>query len=108
MLQANEIEQRFTHIRQTIGEAEQACKKASDVPSELRDVINRLVRETEQASAVIESNDQSRIIACVDALEDLGDEAKRVSRSEAHMNAQLEAAVTRVHAALSDLKHKLH
>ena len=38
----------------------------------------------------------------------MGDEAKRISRSAAHMPAHLEAVVTRVHAELSDFKHKLH
>jgi len=57
---------------------------------------------------VMQSNDQQRIIQCVDSLEDLGDEAKRVSRSMPKMPADVEAAVTRVHAELSDFKHKLH
>ena len=28
MLQANEIQQRYSHLQQTIGEAEQACKSS--------------------------------------------------------------------------------
>jgi hypothetical protein len=56
----------------------------------------------------MQSNDQSRIIETVDKLEDLGDEVKRVSRSAPQMPAQLEAVCTRVHAELSDFKHKLH
>jgi hypothetical protein len=38
----------------------------------------------------------------------MGDEAKRISRSLPQMPAHVEAAVSRVHAELSDLKHKLH
>ena len=45
MLQANEIQQRFTHIRQTIDEAEQACRQSQDAPNEIRDCIERLSRE---------------------------------------------------------------
>jgi pyrroline-5-carboxylate reductase len=108
MLQANEIQQRFTHIQQTIGEAEQACQKSQDTPTEIRDVIQKISREVQQAQSVIQSNDQQRIIQTVDSLEDLGDEAKRVSRSMPKMPADVEAAVTRVHAELSDFKHKLH
>jgi pyrroline-5-carboxylate reductase len=108
MLQANEIQQRFTHIQQTIGEAEQACQKSQDTPTEIRDVIQKISREVQQAQSVIQSNDQQRIIQTVDSLEDLGDEAKRVSRSMPKMPAEVEAAVTRVHAELSDFKHKLH
>jgi len=108
MLQASEIQQRFTHIQQTIGEAEQACKQSQDTPNEIRDCIEKLSRETRQAEQVMRSNDQQRVIDCVDRLEDMGDEAKRISRSLPQMPAHLEAAVTRVHAELSDLKHKLH
>ncbi|MDN4053181.1 hypothetical protein QPK32_08825 [Massilia sp. YIM B02763] len=105
MLQANEIQQRFTHIQQTIGEAQQAL---GDAPDEIRDCIEKLSREAQQAQDVMQSNDQQRVIECVDRLEDMGDEAKRISRSLPQMPAHLEAAVTRVHAELSDLKHKLH
>ena len=105
MLQANEIQQRFTHIQQTIGEAQKAL---GDAPTEIRDCIEKLQRESKQAESVIRSNDQQRVIECVDRLEDMGDEAKRISRSLPQMPAHLEAAVTRVHAELSDLKHKLH
>lgn len=105
MLQANEIQQRFTHIQQTIGEAEQAL---GDAPNEIRDCIEKLSREAKQAQSVIKSADQQRVVECVDRLEDMGDEAKRISRSLPQMPAHLEAAVTRVHAELSDLKHKLH
>jgi hypothetical protein len=56
----------------------------------------------------MQSNDQQRITECVDNLEAMGDEVKRVSRSSDHMPAHLEAVVTRVHSELSDFKHKLH
>jgi ABC-type transporter Mla subunit MlaD len=108
MLQANEIQQRFTHIQQTVGEAEQACQKSQDTPTEIRDAIQKISRELQQAKGVMQSNDQQRIIQTVDSLEDLGDEAKRISRSLAKMPADIEQAVTRVHAELSDFKHKLH
>jgi methyl-accepting chemotaxis protein len=108
MLQANEIQQRFTHIQQTVGEAEQACQKSQDTPTEIRDCIQKISRELKQAQNVMQSSDQQRIIQTVDSLEDMGDEAKRISRSMAKMPADVEAAVTRVHAELSDFKHKLH
>jgi chromosome segregation ATPase len=108
MLQANEIQQRFTHIQQTIGEAEQACQSSQDAPNEIRDCIKKLSQEARQAQSVMQSNDQQRVIECVDRLEDMGDEAKRISRSLPQMPAHVEAAVSRVHAELSDLKHKLH
>jgi hypothetical protein len=38
----------------------------------------------------------------------MGDEAKRISRSASVMSPQVETAVTKVHAELSNLKHQLH
>jgi DNA repair ATPase RecN len=108
MLQTAEIQQRFTHLKQTIGEAEQACRASPDTPTELRDCIEKLSREYKQAQPVVQSNDQNRITECVDSLEAMGDEIKRVSRSLSHTPAHLEAVVTRVHAELSEFKHKLH
>lgn len=108
MLQANEIQQRISHIQQTIGQAEQACMSAADTSPELKACIQKLAQEVKQADAVIKSNDQSRIMQCVDSWEDMGDDAKRLSRSDAHISAQVESAVTKVHAELSDLKHKMH
>lgn len=106
MLQANEIQQRFTQIQQSIKEAEQACQQ--DAPNEIRDVIQKLSRESQQAQTVVQGSDQQKVVQCIDDLESIGDEAKRVSRSLPTMPAHLEAAVTRVHAELSDLKHQLH
>jgi transcriptional regulator with AAA-type ATPase domain len=108
MLQANEIQQRMSHIQQTIGQAEQACMSSADASPELKECIQKISDEVKKADAVIKSNDEQRIIACVDSLEDMGDDAKRLSRSDAHISPQLETAVTRVHAELSELKHKLH
>ncbi len=108
MLQANEIQQRISHIQQTIGQAEQACMSSADTSPELKACIQKMAKEAKQADAVIKSNDEARIIECVDSLEDMGDDAKRLSRSDARISPQVETAVTRVHAELSELKHKLH
>lgn len=107
MLQANEIQQRFNHIQQTIKEAEQACR-SGDAPDELKDCIQKMARESQQASQVMQSQDQQRMVECVDNLESMGDEAKRISRSASTMSPQLETAVTKVHSELSNLKHQLH
>lgn len=108
MLQASEIAKRFQHLQTTIDEAQRACQAAQDAPQEIRTVIDRLSQEYRQAQPVIASNDQNRIAAAVDKLEDMGDEAKRLSRSNAQVSPQIEAAVKRVHDELSDFKHKLH
>jgi uncharacterized protein YoxC len=108
MLQQSEIQQRFSHLQQTIDEAQQACRSTQDTPNEVRDCIEKLARESSQAQKVMQSNDQQRITECVDNLEAMGDEVKRLSRSSARMPAHLESVVTKVHSELSDFKHKLH
>ena len=81
---------------------------ATDTSPELKACIQKMVEEAKQVETVIASNDQARIVECVDGLEGMGDEARRISRSDAHMSPQLETAITRVHSELSELKHKLH
>ena len=108
MLQQAEIQQRFSHLQQTIGEAEKVCRDMTDTPSDVKNCIEKLARESRQAQQVIQSNDTARITECVDSLEAMGDEVKRVSRSSPKMPAHLEAVVTRVHAELSEFKHKMH
>lgn len=108
MMQANEIQQRFTSIQQAIGMAAQTCQSETGAPSELKDCIQRLDRDASSATQVLQSSDESRIRQCVEELEQLGDEAKRVVRSDAQIPAKLREAVMRVHDELSDLKHQLH
>jgi DNA repair exonuclease SbcCD ATPase subunit len=108
MLQQSEIQQRFSHLQQTINEAQKECRTSSDTPNEIRDCIEKLARESQQAQGVIQSSDQQRITECVDNMEAMGDEAKRLTRTSSHMPAHLEAMVTRVHSELSDFKHHLH
>jgi chromosome segregation ATPase len=106
MLQANEIAKRFQHLQTTIDDAQRACQ--SDAPQEIRSAIDRLSQEYRQAQPVMASNDQARIATTIDRLEDMGDEAKRLSRASPQIPPQVEAAVKRVHDELSDFKHKLH
>lgn len=107
MMQANEIQQRFTSIQQAIGMAAQTCQSES-APAELKECIQRLDRDVNMATEVMQSSDESRIRQTVEDLENLGDEAKRVCRTDAQITPQLKEAVMRVHDELSDLKHQLH
>ena len=108
MLQSSEIQKRFSSIQQAIGQASQSLQSETSVPMELKECIQRLDRETNAAQQVMQSQDESRIRQCVDDLESIGDEAKRVCRSQGAVNPQVAAVVTRVHDELSDLKHQLH
>jgi len=107
MLQAAEIQQRFSQIQQTINQAEEVTRNDRDAPEEIRDCIQKIAHEMPQAQRVMQSNDQSDIIACIDRLEEMGDEAKRMCRTS-QPSPQVTSVVTRVHDVLSDLKHQLH
>jgi hypothetical protein len=108
MLQANEIQQRFTSIQQAIGRAAQTVMHEISAPPQLKDCIQKLDRQSSLAKEVIQSNDESRIRKAVEDLEILGDEAKRVCRTDAQVTPRLSEAVKKVHDELSDLKHQLH
>lgn len=108
MLQAKEIQQRINSVEQAIGRAAQACSAERDVPSELRDCIQKLDRQSDLAKEVIETRDEMQIRKFVDDLEMLGDRAKQVCGSGAKLTPQLKNAVMRVHDELSSLKHQLH
>ena len=108
MLQANEIEQRFNRVEQAIGQAAQTCQANSTVSRAVKDCIQKLDRQTGLAKTVLQSHDESRIRACVDELEMLGDEARRACRNDGQATPKLKEAVTKVHDELSDLKHQLH
>ncbi len=107
MLQTAEIQQRFMNVQQVVNQAEQVCQSDQSVPSEIRDCIHKIAEEAGRAQSVMQSNDQSSMIQCIDDLEAMGDEAKRVCTST-KPSPQVQSVVVRVHDELSNLKHQLH
>lgn len=107
MLQPAEIQQRFSQIQQTVNQAEEVTRNDQGAPAEIRDCIQKIAHEMPNAERVMRSNDQSRIVECIDRLEEMGDDVKRMVRSS-QPSPQVASAVTRVHDVLSDLKHQLH
>ena len=107
MLQAAEIQKRFSQIQQTINQAEEVTRNDQGAPDDIRDCIQKIAHEMPAAERVMRSNDQTRMIECIDRLEEMGDDAKRMVRSS-QPSPQVASVVTRVHDVLSDLKHQLH
>ena len=107
MLQPSQIQQRFKQVQQVVNQAEEVCRNDQSVPSEIRDCIQKLAQETDRAQSVMQSNDQSDMVQCIDDLEAIGDEAKRVCTST-RPSPQVQSVVVRVHDELSNLKHQLH
>ncbi|MGZ5885251.1 MAG: hypothetical protein ACXWJE_12895 [Burkholderiaceae bacterium] len=108
MLQANEIQQRFRNIQQSIQQASQACQSSANVPSDLKDSIQQLDSQSNKAQQVLQSQDQQQIIQCIDNLEQLGDRARDACQQSQNVDGQLKQAVMQAHDELSDLKRQLH
>jgi exonuclease V gamma subunit len=108
MLQASEIQKRFTHLEQTIEKASQACHADATLPKELMDCVDQLDKKTEGAKKIMESKDENRMRQWVDDLEQVGDRAEQACQRATNVDAKVKSAVTSVHAELSDLKKQLH
>jgi hypothetical protein len=108
MISASEIEQRFSRIEQSIGQAAQTCQSEPATPQPLKQCIDKLDQRSSMARDDITSNDPQRVRQAVDDLEMLGDEAKRVCREQSQVPPALANAVIDVHDQLSNLKHQLH
>jgi hypothetical protein len=108
MLQANEIQQRFSTIQQCIQQASQACQSSSNVPEDLKQAIQQLDSESNSAQQTLQSQDEQQIMQCVDNLEQLGDRARDACQQSQNVDGQLKQAVMQAHDELSDLKRQLH
>lgn len=108
MMRANEIQQRFSQVEQSIHHAAECCQSASNVPMDLKDSIQQLDQRASQARNMIQSQDDSQVQRCIDELEQLGDRAKDACEHSGNVDGELRSAVMQAHRELSDLKHQIH
>ncbi|MCY0854852.1 MULTISPECIES: hypothetical protein [unclassified Cupriavidus] len=108
MLQASEIQRRFTHLQQTISEASRTCHADTAIPTDLMNWVDELDKECQSAKKVMSSKDEDRIRQCVDDLERIGDRAERACQQAGGLDARIKDAVSSMHSELSDLKRQLH
>lgn len=108
MMQANELQRRFSQVEQSIHHAAECCQSASNVPMDLKDSIQQLDQRTSQAKSMIQSQDDSQVQRCIDELEQLGDRAKDACEHSGNVDGELRSAVMQAHRELSDLKHQIH
>ena len=108
MMQANEIRQQFSGIGETIHQAADACARADGVPMDLKDCVQQMDQRTDQIMQEMQSADQSRMVECIDEMEQMGDQAKAACERAGQVNDELREAVMQAHQQLSDLKHQLH
>lgn len=109
-MQANQVKEQFPRIERSIDQASQLCQTANQVPDKLRNCIDQLDKESEQAKQMLaqETND-SKIIECIDRLEKLGDQAMEACKQAGNsVDKDVQNAVKQAHDELSNLKHQLH
>ncbi|AXF05488.1 hypothetical protein [Paraburkholderia hospita] len=108
MLQASEIQKRFTHLQQTISDASRTCHADKTIPADLMNRMDELDKECKSAKKVMASNDGDRIRQCVDDLERIGDRAERACQQVGSLDARIKDAVSTMHSELTDLKRQFH
>ncbi|GAB3629385.1 hypothetical protein PTE30175_03782 [Pandoraea terrae] len=108
MLQASEIQKRFTHLQQTVSEAYRTCHTDATIPKDLVNWVDELDKECKSAKKIMSSKDEDRIRQCVDDLERIGDRADRACQQAYGLDVKIKDAVTSMHSELSDLKRQLH
>ncbi|WGS48046.1 hypothetical protein LFL97_41455 (plasmid) [Burkholderia sp. JSH-S8] len=108
MLQASEMQQRFSHLQQTISDASRTCHSDKAAPRVLLDWVDELDRECKSARKIMASRDEERIRQWIDDLERIGDRAERACMQAGSVDAGVMNAVSSMHSELSDLKRILH
>ena len=108
MLQASEIQKRFTHLQQTVSEASRTMHADATIPQHLVKWMDELEKECKSAKKILSSKDEDRIRQCVDDLERIGDRAERACQQAGSLDARIKDAVSSMHSELADLKRQLH
>ena len=107
MLQTNDIEHRFHLLEQAIGQAAQASSAEPNLPSELRDSIQRVDRLGDTAREVLQSGDQARIRKLVADMTTSAERARRVCTNIPQLSAQIRGAVSHMASQIQELKRDL-
>lgn len=108
MLQTSEIQKRFSHLQQTIGEASRTCHAGKSIPQDLMNCVDELDSQCRKAQPVMASQDQDRMRQWIDQMEAIGDRAERACKSVGGLDAKVKQCVDSLHSELSEFKHKLH
>ena len=108
MLQASEIQTRFSHLQRTVSETSKTIHADSAIPKDLMSCMDELDKECKSAKKIMSSRNEGRIRQCVDDLERMGDRAERVCHDTDGLHHRVMDAVSAMHLELSDLKRDMH
>jgi len=109
MMQIQDLQKRMNHVGQTIHHAAEVCNATSDVPTDLKQCIQEMDQQSEQATQMMQqTQDEDTVIDCVERLEELSDQARDACEQAGDIDGELRTAVMQAHQELSDLKKQLH
>ncbi|NEX61747.1 hypothetical protein [Noviherbaspirillum galbum] len=106
MMRSNELQQRMSHVEQTVHHAAERCQTATTLPMDLKDSIQELDQRVMQARQTMQSNDESQVRQCIEDLEQMGDRAKDACEHAPNLDSELRDAIMQAHRELSDMKHQ--
>jgi hypothetical protein len=108
MLQASELQKRFTHLQQTVSETSKAVHSDAAIPKDLMSCMDELDKECKSAKKVMSSRNEGRIRQCVDDLERIGGRAERACVEADGLNNRVKDAISSMHLELAELKSEMH
>lgn len=108
MMQHSELKEQFSRIERDIEEAANACDANTRLPQKLKDCVTQWKQHTVKAKPVFESNDNRKIISCVDDLEKIGERAEAALNDVIGPDYQIRSSVMHANSQLADLARKLH
>lgn len=107
MLHTDDIARRLRLVEQAISQAAQASSAELQLPSELRDCVQRIDRLSDGARAVLQSGDAARVRKLVSDMLALAERAQRVCANIPHLSAQIRSAVHHMLSQVMELQHDL-
>jgi hypothetical protein len=107
-MQMNQVKDSIDRIEQCVDDAVSAARNTA-APDDLRQAIDRMHEQARQSKQMVQSSDETRMLGCVDDLEQLGDRAVQACRKAGgNVDPQLQSAVQRAHDEISSLKKQMH
>ncbi|HEX2651432.1 MAG TPA: hypothetical protein VHN19_16005 [Burkholderiales bacterium] len=104
-----QIRQKLSQLDQVITRAAQAVRDDQAASQELKQCVQELGTQSKEAQQnLVEGEEQTTLIECVDDMEDTSDRAKKACEGSRNLSQQTKSAVLQAHQQLSDLKHQLH
>jgi phage shock protein A len=108
-MQTEQVRERFSRIEQYVDNAAKACQTSGAVPDQLRECLNELEQQSDQAKqAAQQDQSDEKLRQCVDNLEEVGDRAMRACKDAGNVDQEIQNALRQAHDAISDLKQQLH